>query len=850
MKNDFLKIDFYRLIFYLIIIFTILYGFNYLIFGSSNSWDSIGHVDLALNIKNNLWPDFSGWNAAYYMGFQQGTYYPPLFHYILAIMIFFIHPEIASKLLIFIIFLLMIYSFYFFSKKIGLNKENSRYLTIFLLLGWILTWVLPDKSIGVPGMDPYSTFVIGLWPMFLALPLIFFFLGYFFEFLRTGKNYKQAGCFFGLAILAHFISLALVIPIIFSLIFFKKQKVKIIKTLIIGLLISALWLIPFLFYNNFLLKPFYYAEHTSIIAALISVSYIFSIFQKNKLAKILSLSMITIFILWVLVTINELPHQIFRLQSIIILFSIIPIFFFIKEKLSKNLLNYFYIIAAIIYVSQIFFIPQFYIYTITEPIYDERLSGQTLLLQNDFIGDYHEKYISFYHKTDSKSLRGLFVESTLTGELACIIAKYYDPNDGCWGTHASEKIQYQRGIIDKQVEALNVNQIITNKKITGKIPGYISDKPYLIRHSFEYNLDSELFFIPTENKISKHYENIYFLEEKPTAIVPKKVQSKDISSFDEIRNFVRNEWFFNNDETIYAFTNENINFETNKKIKVDYSESENNQEIYLDVKSYEAVPILIRQNWFFNWRAYDSNGIELPIYIATPYSILIIGKGEITLKNEKTFIEILARLISTLTILFLIILYIYQEKTKIRKYFIKLKKHINMNKKSNLDKRIFNIRNKLIKNISLENIILAIFFIIFIFLITYNNYELKPYGELEIIQSGNPFSQIDIGNVLSNPFSYFFYSGGNIFCIFEDKKEMYIYKGELLFLDNNNNSFFYKTYDSSMNNLDTNFKLDQNVDLFYDFAGEPLHCELGKSVENGYYEKVKEILKNETLKTD
>src|SRR5438093_11886898 len=49
-------------------------------------WDFPGHYAAAWYLKNHLFPWPTGWNPYYYCGYPQGLFYPPLAHYLAALL--------------------------------------------------------------------------------------------------------------------------------------------------------------------------------------------------------------------------------------------------------------------------------------------------------------------------------------------------------------------------------------------------------------------------------------------------------------------------------------------------------------------------------------------------------------------------------------------------------------------------------------------------------------------------------------------------------------------------------------------------------------------------------------------
>jgi uncharacterized membrane protein len=71
------------------------------------------------------------------------------------------------------------------------------------------------------------------------------------------------------------------------------------------------------------------------------------------------------------------------------------------------------------------------------------------------------------------------------------------------------------------------------------------------------------------------------------------------------------------------------------------------------VESEKRVPIYIKISYFPKWKAYQ-NGIETPIYKASPNFMIVYGKGEIELRYEETDIEKIGFLLSIIGLIWLV----------------------------------------------------------------------------------------------------------------------------------------------------------------------------------------------------
>lgn len=163
----------------LLFIFSLLVAFLYLgtVYFLSDSlqvYDGPGHLNLIWNLKENLWPSFWGWNSSSLLGFDQGVYYPPLFHYSAAALSFLFGIETSVKLIIFTATLLLPISTYFLASKFFLDYKAKIFSSCLILLA---LFVVP----GYLGAGVKALTEIGLLTSFVATPLVLLYLGFLLD---------------------------------------------------------------------------------------------------------------------------------------------------------------------------------------------------------------------------------------------------------------------------------------------------------------------------------------------------------------------------------------------------------------------------------------------------------------------------------------------------------------------------------------------------------------------------------------------------------------------------------------------------------------------------------------------
>lgn len=657
------KINFSKVLFYTSLLLFIFLGITFFYFGDLSYWDAIGHLDSGLFINQNLFPDYTGFNPNYLLGFQQGLFYSPLVHYLISIFLFFFSQELASKLIMAFLIIILPFTIYYFSKKLMNNENESRYLSIIIMASWVLIDNLSDFTIGTPGIGPHSTFQVGLIPAFLVAPLTFIFLGVLIDVLNEKKNWKIASIILTLILLSHFSGFGIALFVLFYIIVEKNKRKELTKILLFALILCSFWLLPFLVYYNFVPQAIFIGNIPQSIIVITIISFILSFVQKNNFLKNLSFFCFTLLMLWMYTTYFYAPFQFFRLQPLIVLFVLIPIYKFVVEKkfeyIKKSIIIIFFIILIIGFFSQIKITTNNYL----EFYSTNQYNGRVLFLkQNDYLSEFHSTYINSVSEKNLLSANGLFVESTITSELICALLVHLDSEFQCWGVVNPYKGRYPYGVYEKQLDTLGINWIVSEYQ-SPSVYGVKSKELFLKRNTIIY--DKFFSFVPTHSYKIENNKYIYEVNDTNLIEIPKIVISKNIVDEKEWKKFV-SKWFFEIDSNIYIKTSDDKNyfFEKKEDIELNYYFSQDYKIIKLDINSKEKIPILIKFNWDPRWVAYNENGEQIKIYKASPYSMMVIASGQVTIKNQPNLIDIIGRLISVFGIIIMLVVTFFESNLK------------------------------------------------------------------------------------------------------------------------------------------------------------------------------------------
>ena len=88
-------------------------------------WDMPGHLFSAWYTAEYLFPRWTGWNPFFFGGYPQGIFYPPLFHYLLALLSKLVGLQLGFKLLLSATIAALPPALAFLYLRIGLERERA-----------------------------------------------------------------------------------------------------------------------------------------------------------------------------------------------------------------------------------------------------------------------------------------------------------------------------------------------------------------------------------------------------------------------------------------------------------------------------------------------------------------------------------------------------------------------------------------------------------------------------------------------------------------------------------------------------------------------------------------------------
>lgn len=241
----------------------------------------------------NQYTNYGDWNPFWYGGYPFLKYYSPLSYYIAAFFAFFTSATIAYKIVINFFFILTPLGFYIFVNEFKFTKEQQA--------AAILIFSFFPTNIYYFWNNAFTTIVNIVFCLFTWI----FFKKYLED--KGNKNLVFASLFVGLSILIHQLTAFLNIILIF--VWSATQKKFPIKPVLLGLLISSFWLVPFLLefqkpllksapeISTFIMNVTDHIGFSSfiILSLFLSLLILYSVRNENKESKRFLLVLLTAF---------------------------------------------------------------------------------------------------------------------------------------------------------------------------------------------------------------------------------------------------------------------------------------------------------------------------------------------------------------------------------------------------------------------------------------------------------------------------------------------------------------------------------------------------------------------------
>jgi hypothetical protein len=623
----------YLLLFFAVYAYSIFWLiWPFFIHNSLFTADIPGHYFSAWYTKEYIFPKISGWNPYFFFGFPQNLFYQPLFTFATVILSFLMPLEYAFKSIVAFSILLLPVSFYYFARSfenIGKIEASSIMVIMFAVL-----FIFEN---GVMGGDMFSTFNVGLVANTLGFSLFFFYFGSLKKGFSQG-NYLQSAFIFALIILTHTITsiVAILLLSTFAIVHYNKNSLFFSgKQLLLGFLLSAFWLVPAIAYIDytdlFISGSLPYDLIVLIVSGLATIYLWFS--KKNDYLEPSLFAFIVAVLCFVGWNYANYPMHYYRLTMFVVLMLPIVLYGLVKNLFWKKPGIILPIVSILFFLLVVGTLSGLYPEGNIRKPFVEKVQGETsgrVLIyakETEQAGN-HELQHAIPIKYKLYGVKGLFQESSKNSIIARVMEEQqWDSND------------FDKNIIREELELLGINYVVSKNQILPEWKDF-------------GKIVSFYFWQPDKEFMEKYTYHIYKANESSLIQVldyaPKNYLGKDWDL--EVIN-----WFGNKNMRRNIFINGKENMQPgfgSEVIRI-LEKSPTMDRIKFFVESEKRVPIYIKISYFPKWKAYQ-NGIETPIYKASPNFMIVYGKGEIELRYEETDIEKIGFLLSIIGLIWLV----------------------------------------------------------------------------------------------------------------------------------------------------------------------------------------------------
>jgi len=621
-------------------------------------WDFPGHYAAIWHLSNVLFPWPTGWNPSFYCGYPQGLFYPPLAHYATALIGFAIGIAPAMKLLVALSILALPAVFYAFARRYELDDLQSAvaatWMTALLFVtGDLLgTWNL--------GSDLKSMLNVGLFANTLSLPVLFAFLAL----CGRDASWRRQGAVLGILLLLH--PLSAMIALLFALSHGaaewtvpaaeRRSQVPLARTVAVGILVAAVWLLPFAAYRRFMNAEFTPALWSTAVQLVVCNGLVVALLSVRRpvlrsliFCYVLLANFILVGTLW------KLDVQFTRLTIYLLLFVPVLVVHWVR---SRAVLAVLAVVAVGVGAAGYrkgglnpagvpdFAIPNF------GPVPGRILS----VAPPQHLASFHVNHELIPLRTGNPTLMGLFVESSLNGRYVGDLMHTLEPDSYVWGT---------------PTEAL------TRQALGTEYAAYVRDRLRLfdVRHIYtDLKLES---LLDPELERSKTYVNSYPAPSAATAAdrdaLARRYNVRDGkldfylytvggSTLAEPLSYIpvspgsdwkitATKWFIEM-RGIPVFTDRPAPAGVRPARAGDSVRIEENRgdRLRLRIDADADIPVLVKVGYFPSWRL-TVDGRTAPIYRASPNLMLVFAHGDAVLEYRRPWQEYAGLLLSLVGLL-------------------------------------------------------------------------------------------------------------------------------------------------------------------------------------------------------
>jgi len=640
--------------------------FRFLRYNNLLEWDFPGHYAAIWYIKTHLLPWPTGWNPYFYCGYPQGLFYPPLAHYMAALLSMLVGIGMAIKLLILVSILMLPIAFYAFARRWGLDDLQgavcSALTTSLLFLSGEMfgTWNF--------GSDLRSILNIGLFANAISLPILFAFLA------TCGKvesrNWRWPALWLGLLFLTH--PLSSLIAGIFALAIVIHRLWQpgeqpgwrpLVHTLGIALLLGSFWVLPFVTHRGFMNPEYVGAEWSTALelVALNGAIVALACFSKTALRPlVITFFALANFIL--LGTLWKLDLQFPRLTIYLLL--LLPVFLvaWIKSKpalLAMALLalgiGYFGYRHSGLHPEGVpdFQFPDFGL-----------VEGRILsIAPPSHLPAHHVNHELIPLRTGNEAILGLFIESGLNGRILADLVRTLDLGAYIWGTPTESLTpqflgrEYPAYVLER-LRLFDIRYVYTDLRLEDLLdPSLAKGKRYINSYAAP-KVTSQVQLADLRQRYNTYGEMVdFYLYSIGSGALAEPLPYVPLAPGTDWK-LTNLKWFLEM-RGLPIFTDRpappNVRpARPGDQVEL-FVDSPRKDRLILQIHADQDIPVLVKVGYFPNWKL-TVNGKPAPIYRASPNLMLVFGHGPAVLEYRRSWTEYAGLTLSLLGLVLLVVL--------------------------------------------------------------------------------------------------------------------------------------------------------------------------------------------------
>lgn len=620
-------------------------------FNNLLEWDFPGHFAAIWHVKTHLLPWPSGWNPFFYCGYPQGVFYPPLAHFLAALLALPLGISAAIKALLALSIMALPLAFYALARRAGLEVLNAS-----VSATWMVALLfLSGEMLGGCnfGTDLHSILNVGLFANALSLPVLFAFFAACGNCI-TRTNWKLVALLLGILLLLHPLSSLIAIVFLTSTAVVQWWKARhgdldwkpVLCAPVAAVLLGSFWVLPYLAFRKYMNPEFLDARWSpQIIFLVVNGAILAVVGAKKEKLRPLAVSYVALANFIIVGSLCELPIQFTRLT--IYLFFLIPILLLALIR-SRTLVLF---LAGIAVIVGIFGYRNSGLNPRGVPDFDlpdfGRLEGRVLsVAPPSHLPSYHVNHDLIPLRTGNQETLGLFIEASLNGRFLANLMRTIEPDAYVWGTPTEGKwasalgSEYPR-YLRERLRLFDIRYIYTDLRLEDLLdPSLATSKRYINSTPVpRAGIPADLKALGKRFNISADRFDFYLYPVGPGALA---------EALPYLPKAPGTDWKLTSKYTFLELTGAPVftdgsappgarEARAGETVEL-LSQSGNQDRIGLKINAAGPIPVLVKVGYFPSWKL-TLNGRPAPVYRASPNLILFYGQGEAFLEYHRPWQE-------------------------------------------------------------------------------------------------------------------------------------------------------------------------------------------------------------------